>query len=86
MIHFHCVPVGDAPVVFAPCHLVGVGLQQMPADPVVNTELGAAQPGKVALRLIGTATILAFELDRMIDPLHRIGRMQDVPSTRSAPR
>jgi hypothetical protein len=30
--------IGDSAVVLAPCHFVGVGLQRMPADAVVNTE------------------------------------------------
>lgn len=55
--------VGDPAVVFAPRHLIGVGLLQMPADAVVNTELRTAQPGEIALCLIGACAIIGLELD-----------------------
>jgi hypothetical protein len=52
----------------------------MATDPVVNAEFGAPKPGEVALRLIGACAVISLELARVVDPPHRKGRMQDVPS------
>src|SRR5947209_10054085 len=71
--------VRDAAVVLAPCHLVGVSLQQMTADPMMNSELGTPETGEIGLGLVGAAAFLALELDRVVNPLHRVRGIENVP-------
>ena len=49
---FEVDAIRDAPVVFAPRHLVRVLVKVAPADPVVLADFRAAQPGEVRLGLI----------------------------------
>src|ERR1700719_1932074 len=74
--------IGDPAVVFAPGYLAGISLKVLSANAVVDTELAPAQSGEIAFGLIGASSVLALELDRVIDPLHWIGGMQDVPRAR----
>ena len=75
-------PVGLPAMVFAPRHFVRVGLEPMPANPMVNAHLGATQAREVALGLIGARPVFALVLDRMIDALHRVAGVEDVPAAR----
>jgi hypothetical protein len=74
--------VRDAAVIFPPRAFVRVGLEQVAADSMVNAELSAPEPGELAFRLVRAGAVIGLELDRVIDPLHREGRMQDVPCAR----
>jgi hypothetical protein len=70
--------VRNAAIVFAPCDLGCIGVQVQAADVMVLAKLGAAQPRKVGLGLIGAGAILA-EGDLVIDPAHVVVRIQRVP-------
>jgi hypothetical protein len=55
-----------AAVILAPRHLARIGVQ-VDADPVMLTDLGAAEAREVALREVG-AGILIAEGDTVVDP------------------
>ena len=72
------VAVVDPAHVLAPCHLAGIEVQVVAADPVMLAVLGPAQAGEEALGLIGARPGIG-EGEAVIDPLRLIPRMQAVP-------
>ena len=60
-------------------HIRGVGQEMPAADPMVDTDFGAAQPREERFGLVGAGAVFAPEFDAMIDALHREAGMQDVP-------
>lgn len=73
--------VGHAAVVLTPSHLTGVGGEVWAGDPVMHAGLGAPQPGKVALSLIGAGFAVAVAL-LVIDAVGGEGLVQPVPALR----
>jgi hypothetical protein len=69
--------VGLAPVVLAPRHLAGIGVQ-VAADAVVLADLGPAQAGEERLGLVGVHT-LVMERDRVVDAPRVVVGVQPVP-------
>ena len=58
--------VRPAAVILPPCHLLGIGCEVAPADMVVLSDLGTAQAGEEAFRLIGAGAVIR-ERDAVID-------------------
>lgn len=54
--------VGHAAVILTPSHLTSVGGEVRAGDPVMHAGLGAPQPSKVALSLIGAGVAVAVAL------------------------
>jgi hypothetical protein len=81
MTQRHCAPFDTRRLSSRHAHS-SAGLQKVATDPVMDTELATAEPGEVALSLIGASTVIGLEFAGMVDALHRVGRMQDVPPTR----
>ena len=48
----------------------------------MDTKLATTQSGEITFGLIGASAVLALELDRVIDPLHWITGMEDIPRAR----
>lgn len=71
--------VGHAAVVLAPSHLTSVGGEVRAGDPVMHTHLGTAQPGKVALSLIGAGFAVAVAL-LVIDAVGGEALVQPIPA------
>ncbi len=65
-------------VVLTPCHLTGILMQVLPADPVMLAELGTAQTGEVAFRLIGACAVIQ-ERYRVVHPARIVITVQTVP-------
>ena len=55
---FEVDPVGDAPVILAPRHLVGVLVEVLAAQPMVLPNLRATEPAKKALGLVDAHAIV----------------------------
>jgi hypothetical protein len=72
--------VRRAAMIFAPCHFRGIAIQIAPADVVMRSDFGAAQPREIGFRLIGAGPVRA-ECDGMIDAMHVIMRVQRIPAT-----
>ena len=53
-------------MVLPPRHFVRVGLEAMAADPVMNPELGTAEPAEIRLGPIGRSAVLALVLDEWL--------------------
>jgi len=71
--------VGLATVVLAPRHFIGIGLEAMAAESVMDAELGTAEPAEIRLGPIGRRAILALVFDAVIDPHHRVAGVEDIP-------
>ena len=69
-------------VVFPPRTFVRVGVEMPAAYPMMNTELGTAQPREERFGLVGAGAGRRDELDRMVDPHHREAGVKDVPLAR----
>jgi hypothetical protein len=68
--------------ILAPRHFVGVLIEVLTADPMMDAKLGAPQPTKPALRFVGAGPVIGLELAGMIDPQHRIRGVQGIPRAR----
>jgi hypothetical protein len=75
-------PVRRAAVILAPGHFVGVLVEVFAADPMMDAHLGAGQTAEPAFRRVRASPVIGLELTGVIDPQHRIGRMQRVPGAR----
>lgn len=62
-------PVVDPSGVFAPSHLLGVGLQVGPGDVVMHADLCAPDPREKAFRIVRAGALVAVGVF-VVDPLH----------------
>lgn len=73
--------VGGAAGVLAPGQLAGILVQIRTGDMMMLADLGAAQPGEIAFRLIGTGTIHAVGAT-VVDASHLVPRVKIIPGAR----
>jgi len=62
--------VADPPIVLAPRHLIGIGIEVRAGDMMMNADLGAAQTAKEAFGLVSASFAVAVN-KRVVDALHQ---------------
>src|SRR3954468_22368195 len=74
--------VRDAAVVLAPRHFVGILIEILTADTVMDPIFGPPQAAKIALRLIDARSIVSHVFLTMIDSARVVGCVQPLPGVR----